>query len=165
MFDAKKLTEEQLSAIKDWASQGDQLPDIQKKLEKEFELSMTYMDTRFLILDLGVEIQKPEEEETAKLDDSEEPATQNKTLTDDDMEILPGDGTPAGGGVSVTVDEVVRPGVMVSGKVHFSDGEKGAWYIDQMGRLGIDPDTAGYQPSEQDVAVFQSELKTLMDRH
>ena len=57
-----------------------------------------------------------------------------------------------------------RPGLMVSGRVTFPDGQGGGWYVDEMGRLGIDPDTAGYRPSEPDLVAFQQELQTVMDR-
>ena len=77
MISSKDLTPEQVAALKSWASQGDQLPDIQAKLKEEFGLNTTYMDTRFLVLDLGIEIQKDEEEASAApVDDlvSPEPA-------------------------------------------------------------------------------------------
>jgi hypothetical protein len=50
---------------------------------------------------------------------------------------------------------------MISGKVTFSDGQKAEWYLDQMGRLGLNPDQVGYRPSEQDVLAFQVELQRL----
>lgn len=158
MFDAKKLTEDQVSTIKQWAADGAQLPDIQKKMEDEMETRLTYMDTRFLVLDLGIEIISPKEAEP------EEPAAKEE-LTEEDLEILPPEGTPgADGAVTVTVDEIARPGVMVSGRVTFPDGEGGMWYVDEMGRLGIDPDTAGYRPSEPDVIAFQKKLQSVMDQ-
>jgi hypothetical protein len=54
---------------------------------------------------------------------------------------------------------------MVSGTVTFSDGMKGLWLIDEMGRPSIDPDQPGYQPSESDLVSFQEELKGLLDGH
>ena len=59
MFDAKKLSEDQVLLIGQWAANGAQLTDIQKRLEDEMEFRLSYMDTRFLILDLGVEINLP----------------------------------------------------------------------------------------------------------
>ncbi|MCX8240078.1 MAG: hypothetical protein OSB05_14770, partial [Akkermansiaceae bacterium] len=73
---------------------------------------------------------------------------------------------PAGeDSVTATLDEVARPGAMVSGTVTFSDGMKGAWLIDEMGRPSIDPDQAGYQPTESDLAAFQKKLQVMLDGH
>lgn len=157
MFDAKKLTEQQVAAIRGWADEGAQLADIQKRMEQEMEIRLTYMDTRFLVLDLGIELQKEEEP-------TPEPEGEKgvQDLTEDDIEVMP----PPAAGVSkvrVTVDEIARPGVMVSGKVTFSDGQSGMWYVDNMGRLGVDPDTPGYQPTQSDLMIFQRELQATME--
>ncbi|BDS08589.1 hypothetical protein NT6N_36290 [Oceaniferula spumae] len=165
MFDAKKLTEDQVAAIKGWAEEGAQLADIQKRMEDEMEFRLTYMDTRFLVLDLGIEIRNLAEEEKAK--EAEEAAANPvdptlDELTEDDLEILPP--TPQGSGkVRVTVDGIARPGVMASGRVTFADSQGGTWYVDEMGRLGVDPDTEGYRPTEADILAFQKELQAVMD--
>ncbi len=164
MFDAKKLTEEQVATIRGWAAEGDQLADIQKRMESEMDIRLTYMDTRFLILDLGIELKKEDEEVEEQPEPAEDEAEKPlEELTEDDMEILP----PAdqGGNVRVTVDEIARPGMMVTGKVTFSDGQSGMWYVDEMGRLGIDPDQPGYRPTESDITLFQKELQTVMRHH
>ena len=62
---------------------------------------------------------------------------------------LPGDEAslpPGGGKVSVTVDQITKPGAIVSGKVTFSDGQNAEWYLDQAGRLGVVPKQQGYKP-------------------
>jgi len=162
MFDAKKLTDEQVSTIEGWAKDGAQLADIQKRMEEEMEYRLTYMDTRFLVLDLEIELRNLEEE--AKVEEVDEPEKDAKAgeLTEDDIEVIPP--TPQGGGaVSVTVDGIARPGVMASGRVTFADAQSGMWYVDEMGRLGIDPDTAGYRPTEADLQAFQRELQKVME--
>ena len=63
MFDSKLLNDEQVQSIRDWAAEGAQLADIQKRLEEEMKFRLSYMDTRFLILDLGVEIRNLAKEE------------------------------------------------------------------------------------------------------
>ena len=65
--------------------------------------------------------------------------------------------------MSVTLDEVTRPGAAVSGRIVFSDGEQGMWMIDQMGRPGLDTDTPGYRPSEEDLMAFEKELRRLLE--
>ena len=164
MFDAKQLTEDQINTIKEWAAEGDQLAEIQKRMEDEFQFRLTYMDTRFLVLDLGVEI-KSEIEEVVEDEEAKEEVGADASmaeLTEDDIEVIP---PPLGGGpVRVTVDEIARPGLMASGRVVFPDGQGGGWYVDEMGRLGIDPDTVGYRPSEPDLITFQQELQSVMER-
>lgn len=167
MFDAKKLSEDQVLLISQWAANGAQLTDIQKRLEDEMEFRLSYMDTRFLILDLGVEIrnlaqeqaetEQSEQDEVAK---SESDAKNGEELTEDDIEVLP---PSAGGNVTVSVDDIARPGLMASGRVTFAGGQGGMWYVDEMGRLGIDPEVEGYQPSEADIMAFQRELQLVMD--
>jgi hypothetical protein len=61
----------------------------------------------------------------------------------------------------VTIDQITRPGAMVSGRTTFSDGQTAEWYLDQTGRLGLNPSTPGYRPSQQDVMDFQMELEKL----
>ncbi len=64
-----------------------------------------------------------------------------------------------GGKVSVGVDQIARPGAIVSGKVTFSDGQTADWYLDQTGRLGVVPKQTGYKPSQADVQDFQITLQ------
>ncbi|NNM28823.1 MAG: hypothetical protein HKO57_04835 [Akkermansiaceae bacterium] len=153
-MNAKDLSEEQVATIRGWAESGAGLSEIQRKLVDDLGLNATYMDTRFLVLDLGIELKaeepSPEEPgtgEEAPAGDAGAPATPEEALVGQ------------GGSVTVTTDQVARPGAMVSGSVTFSDGEKGVWFIDQMGRPGLDPDTPGYQPSEADLDAFEHELR------
>ena len=62
-------------------------------------------------------------------------------------------------GVSLTVDQLTRPGAVVSGKVTFSDGVTAAWQIDQGGQLGLIPSKPGYRPAPSDVQPFQIALE------
>ncbi len=132
------------------------------------EIRLTYMDTRFLVLDLGIEIRNlAEEAKAAEAAEAAENGTDGAAeagaaeLAEDDLEVLPPQGE--GGSVSVTVDEIARPGVMASGRVTFPNGQAGVWYVDEQGQLGLDPDTEGYRPTEADVMAFQRELQAVMD--
>ncbi len=49
-----KLTPSQEQAVRDWAAAGASLSDIQTRLAAEFDLHPSYMDVRFLVLDLGI---------------------------------------------------------------------------------------------------------------
>src|SRR5208283_2994310 len=75
---------------------------------------------------------------------------------------LPGDEAslpPGGGKVSVSVDQITKPGAIVSGQVAFSDGQTADWHLDQTGRLGYAPKKQGYKPSPDDVQQFQLALQ------
>ena len=50
------LSPEQTKAVASWVAAGDSLAVIQKKLSEQFTVSMTYMDVRFLVDDLGLEL-------------------------------------------------------------------------------------------------------------
>src|ERR1041384_7763367 len=47
-----KLDDEQKKKVAQWIQDGLKLADIQKKLDKEMGITMTYMDVRFLVDDL-----------------------------------------------------------------------------------------------------------------
>jgi len=74
---------------------------------------------------------------------------------------IPAAGT---GAVSLTVDAVARPGTFISGNVQFSDGQSAAWYMDQMGRLGLAPVQQGYKPTPADLQTFQQSLEVELSK-
>lgn len=154
MISASDLSEEQIEAIRSWVEGGAQMAEVQRRLKEDFGLNATYMDTRFLSLDLDLKFQVDEEEEDAKA-----------ASVIGEGEASPPEGGEGGasGEVTATLDQVARPGAMVSGTVTFSDGVKGLWLIDEMGRPSIDPDQPGYQPSEADLMSFQEKLRVLLD--
>jgi hypothetical protein len=53
------LTPEQKQAVASWVSAGDNLSIIQQRLSEQFKISLTYMDVRFLVDDLGLELKSP----------------------------------------------------------------------------------------------------------
>jgi len=154
MVNVSDLSSEQVEMVIGWVAEGAQMADVQRRLKDDFGFNVSYMDTRFLSLDLELNFQVNEEEAKA-----EEVIEAPQVQEEPDLE-----GTkPEGGSVSASLDQVARPGSMVSGTVTFSDGMKGLWLIDEMGRPSIDPDQPGYQPSEADLVSFQEELKGLLD--
>lgn len=151
------LTDDQKQKVKEWVSQGLNLSQIQQKLAEEFQLSLTYLDVRFLIDDLDLEI-VDKKSSPSPHDDlpsaAGEPAGGPKT---DDAGFA--DLEPAGqDGVSVELDRVTKPGSVVSGKVTFSDGKTTNWALDQTGRLMLEGADQGYKPSDADLQAFQQEL-------
>lgn len=173
-----KPNDEQIADIRQWAVQGETLGGIQSLLKEKHGLRLTYLDTRFLLSDLGIELDewkpKPKPEpETATENKAEsaalagDPTTGSPTVgnaAQGSPPILDGSGQAADGGnitgkgVSVSVDKVTRPGAMVSGRVTFSDGKSMGWQLDAMGRIGLVPPEPGYQPPAADIPQFQAQL-------
>jgi hypothetical protein len=155
------LDDAQKKKVATWLEEGLKLSDIQKKIASEFGISIKYLDLRFLLDDLKL---KPKEEPrpAAPAEIGKSPKTapgQTQTLPDGGQDAGEEE-LPAGGGkVSVTVDQVARPGALVSGGVTFSDGNSAQWYLDQAGRLGLVAKQQGYRPSQTDLMAFQSELQ------
>jgi hypothetical protein len=144
------LNEEQRQRITAWILQGAKLAEIQNRMAQEFGIRLTYMETRLLVDDLKLTPKDPEPPKTEK------PPVPDAKKT---AEEKPGASAPKAGGVSVSVDQIARPGAVVSGKVTFSDGQKAEWYLDQMGRLGVVPAQQGYKPPAADVQQFQIALQ------
>ena len=148
------VTEEQRQRVTAWILQGAKLSEIQDRLNQEFGLRLTYMETRFLVDDLKLTPKDPEPPKTEK-----SPIIEPKKAGDTKA------AEPAKpGGVSVSVDQIARPGAIVSGKVTFSDGQKADWYLDQLGRLGVVPAQQGYKPPAADVQQFQMALQEQLQR-
>lgn len=149
MISSSQLTPDQQASLRAQASAGATLSDLQRHLKEAFNVTATYMDMRFIVLDLGIELVEPK---------VAAPVAPKPEVSQDATPV-----SPAFGEVSVSVDTITLPGSLVSGKVTFSDGETGVWMIDQTGRPGLDPDTAGYRPSQEDVMEFQTKLRALLE--
>ena len=58
------LDDSQKDMVRQWAAEGAGLSEIQRRIKDEFGISMTYMDVRFLMLDLHADVKdKPEPKE------------------------------------------------------------------------------------------------------
>ncbi|MDD2764304.1 MAG: hypothetical protein PHE83_10060 [Opitutaceae bacterium] len=193
------LSPEQKQIVATWVAAGDSLAVVQKKISEEFKVSMTYMDVRFLVDDLGLELKNaahpqvdaetdlgkarpappaPADKKGGLLDKlkkavgaGSEDEAEAGTTDEDEPGLAPAspDGLdaspPAGkGSVKVALDRVMRPGMVVSGSVTFSDGTSGKWAMDQYGRLLLETGKKGYQPSAADVQIFQRELSRQLQR-
>jgi len=148
-----ELQAEQKEKVREWAATGCGLSEIQRRLSEELGITMTFMDVRFLVLELGVEIQ----DKNRRVEEKTSPAT---------AEAPDGDAGGAGfeegaleDGVRVEVDRVVKPGALVSGTAVFSDGVQTTWMLDQMGRLALQGPAPDYRPSAEDVQAFQQALQ------
>ena len=144
------LDETQKKKVAAWIEEGLKLAEIQKRLETEFALRVTYLDVRLLVDDLKLKPKDPA------------PPPKPAAPADSKLGVAPGD-VPAGK-VNVSVDQLARPGAMVSGKVTFSDGKSADWILDQTGRLGVVPGEKGYKPSPPDLQEFQVALQVELQK-
>lgn len=160
-----ELSPEQKSAVKEWVAGGDSIADVQRRLREEFKVSLTFMDTRFLLDDLNLELVVPEppKQPESNIGDSVQPTPPSEENEFGGDESFP-DETVAGGAVSVEVDRLTRPGTVVSGSVTFSDGKTGKWALDQTGRLIFESAEQGYRPSDSDLQEFQRELSLQLQK-
>lgn len=155
------ISDEQRTSIKAWLTAGDSLADVQRKLKSEYDLIMTYMDVRLLVLEIGAEVQEePEPAPVPKPEPAPHPGpAKNGT---DAAELA--DEEEAEPQVHLSIDRLIVPGAMVSGDVVFTDGTKAKWLIDNQGRFGIEPEKEGYQPTEMDLRLFQTQLRAELHR-
>jgi hypothetical protein len=164
------LTPEQMKAVSEWVAAGDNLYAVQKKLADQLKISMTYMDVRFLVDDLNLQLKDPEPKADAS-DVSKGPApkpgAERKGFIEKAKEKLglangeedEAEAAPPSG-VRVTVDKVsLLPNAMASGTMAFADGVTGRWIVDHQGRPGIvEVSKPGYRPSPEYAQAFMQEL-------
>jgi len=158
------LNESQQKVVAAWVAEGLKLSEIQNRLSSEFSLRLTYMEVRLLVDDLKLKLKDPDPPKAPTPTPPLAPPAPAAVEPDDVMspEPEPAPAVPGAGNVSVTVDQLARPGALVSGKVKFSDGKGADWYLDQTGRLGVIPQEQGYKPSAADVQQFQMALEREM---
>ncbi len=150
------LNDIQKATVKKWIEEGCGLNDIQRRLASEFQLNLTYMDVRFLVIDLGLEIK--EKKVSAPIPNLQTPSAPPATPAAGSASPFGPDAGAAAGGIQVEVDRITRPGSVISGSVTFSDGVTAKWMLDQQGRLGLDAGKPGYRPSPEDLQEFQMVL-------
>ena len=152
-----KLDDNQRQAVSKWISEGAKLSEIQNRLAAEFGIKLTYMEARFLVDDLKL---TPKDPEPPKVAAPPAPAKPLAATPAPGGEVPVADEVPPPASkVSVIVDQITKPGAIISGKVNFSDGQIADWYLDQTGRLGVVPKQPGYKPSAPDVQEFQLALQ------
>ncbi len=144
-----QLTDEQKKQVSSWIEAGAKLSEIQDRLDKELGMRLTYMDVRLLVDDLKLTPKDPEPQHPPEKTEAAEEAPAEPEA--DASGVI-------GGKLSLSVDQITRPGAMVSGKVTFSDGQKAEWYMDQTGRLGLAGAQPGYRPPPADIPEFQAAL-------
>jgi hypothetical protein len=158
------LNDAQRQTVTQWVADGLKLSEIQNRLAAELGVRLTYMEARLLVDDLKLTLKDPDPPKPAEPSPAPVAPSPAAPVPAPAPLAAPAATPPplAGGNVSVTVDQITRPGALVSGKVTFSDGVTAEWYLDQTGRLGVVPKQPGYKPSAPDVQQFQMALEREM---
>lgn len=138
----KNFTDEQIRQVQQWVDEIQSVSELQTKINTHFNTHLTYLEVRFLLDDLHLELKKKE------TNNEESPTKVDQTAA-----------IPVNEGVQVQVDPVTRPGMIFNGSVCFSDGQTASWGLDQMGRISLKPEQVGYKPSQADIAQFQGLLQ------
>jgi hypothetical protein len=158
--------EERKEIVKKLLAEGRTLSEVQNYLYKEKGDSITYMALRLLLSEMP-DIKLPEKEPlkpastampSSALDASaglapkrSEPAAPQKAQE-------------AGGKLSISVDQIPQPGCVLSGFARFSSGAKAHWFLDEMGRLGLEPELGSEKPTQADMKEFSSELRRMLEQ-
>jgi hypothetical protein len=162
------LDEAQRKKVAAWIAEGLKLSEIQSRLGSELGVRMTYMEVRLLVDDLKLTPKdiEPPKPIASQLTNPVGAKTDVPRPAGPASAEVPGPNEPgaAAKSVSVSVDQIARPGAVVSGKVVFTDGNKADWYIDQNGRLGLAPQLAGYRPPAAEVQQFQMVLESELSK-
>jgi hypothetical protein len=142
--------DERKEIVRKLLEEGQTLSQIQDYLRKEKGDSITYMELRLLLSEMP----------DAKLPEKEQPKTPAPAAD------APPKGAavaPATGGkLSISVNQVPAPGAMLSGYARFSSGAKAHWFIDEMGRLGLEPELGSSKPTQEDMKEFSVELRRML---
>jgi len=162
------LDDAQRQKVGEWIAQGLKLSDIQNRIASELGVKMTYMDVRLLVDDLKL---TPKDQDRPKPSVAFVPPQMPPAVAGRTPSAVPGaapsvaeDEAAVAPKIGVKVDQIARPGAVVSGKVTFSDGNTADWYFDQTGRLGLIPQTPGYRPNPQELQEFQTVLDSELSR-
>ena len=154
--------EERKPIVAQLLKEGRTLSEIQDYLRKEKGDSITYMELRLLLSEMP-DVKLPEKE-TPKVAISPPAAAAGAGGRSALREgkAGPEQAARAGGKLSISVDQVPAPGAMLSGYARFSSGAKAHWFLDEMGRLGIEPELGSAKPTQPDMQEFSTELRRML---
>ncbi len=136
--------EERKPIVRQLLREGRTLSEIQDFLQKEKGDSITYLELRLLLSEMP-DVKLPEKETPKPATPAPEPK-------------------PAAGKLSISVDQMPAPGAMLSGYVRFASGAKAHWFLDEMGRLGLEPELGSEKPTQKDMQEFSMELRRMLQQ-
>ena len=138
---------------------GVSLSDIQTMVNTEFKQNLTYMDIRIMASELEIDWQKLNPaKESAVEDVTAVPETPAQETADAAAAEAAAPGMPDLSDTKIEISKIARPGMMFSGSVVFANGSTADWYLDNMGRLGLD-NLQGDKPGQEDIEKFQMALQ------
>ncbi len=147
--------DERKQIVAELLAEGRSLSQIQDFLRNEKGDSITYMELRLLLTEMP----------TAKLPEKELPKPVVQPPSPAAPAAPPTAEKPATGGkLSISVDQMPAPGAMLSGYARFSSGAKAHWFLDEMGRLGLEPELGAEKPTQKDMQEFAVELKRMLQQ-
>ncbi len=134
--------EERKPIVRQLLQEGRTLSEIQDFLQKEKGDSITYLELRLLLSEMP-DVKLPEKETPKPAAPTPEPKA-------------------TAGKLSISVDQMPAPGAMLSGYVRFASGAKAHWFLDEMGRLGVEPELGSEKPTQKDMQEFSNELRRML---
>src|SRR5690242_7638717 len=142
-------TDERKKIVRELLAKGQTLSQIQDYLRKEKDDSITYMELRLLLSEMPdaklPEKELPKPPVPAPAPEAPAGAKPAGSVLED---------KPVGGKLSISVDQMPAPGSMLSGYARFSSGAKAHWFLDEMGRLGLEPELGSSKPTQADMQEF-----------
>ena len=139
--------------VRQLLKEGRTLSQIQDYLRNEKGDSITYMELRLLLSEMP-DAQLPEKE----LPKPVLPAAPAPATATPDAAAAPT------GKLSISMDQMPAPGSMLSGYARFSSGAKAHWFLDETGRLGLEPELGSGKPTPADMTEFTTELRRMLQR-
>ena len=133
-------------------NEGLSLSDIQKKLQDDKDVKMTFLDLRILASELE-KVDWSKQKSDIAASEAAKKAEEDKKKDDKK------DKTEAGKTV-IEISRLKRPGSIANGSVKFISGAKAEWILDQTGRLALDKQSG--EPTEEDIQDFQTELQSVL---
>ena len=156
--------EERKTIVGQMLAKGQTLSQIQDYLHKEKNDPITYMELRLLLSEMP-NAKLPEKDfPKTVLPASARPVGAGAKTAPKDSGVAAAKQAAAGGRLSISIDQTPVPGSMLSGYARFSSGAKAHWFLDDMGRLGIDPELGTGKPTQTDMQEFSAELRRLLQQ-
>lgn len=157
--------EERKPIVKELLGKGLTLSQIQDYFHKEKNDPIKYMDLRLLLSEMP-DAKLPEKELLKTVLPPAAPVISagGKSAPNAAGSAAASPEPEAGGKFSISVDQVPAPGSMLSGYARFPSGAKAHWFLDEMGRLGLEPELGSSKPTPPDMQEFQTELRRMLQQ-
>ena len=148
--------EERQAIVRQLLKEGRTLSQIQDFLRREKGDNITYMELRILLSEMP-DAKLPEKEFSKPV----LPPTPGPAAGTGDV---PAAAAAPGGKLSISMDQQPAPGAMLSGYARFSSGAKAHWFLDETGRLGLEPELGTGKPTPADMQEFSTELRRMLQQ-